>query len=151
MARASYLFCYHDTAVDDPCAVLSHGDPKARHEVFLREAPWSPISRPKRPSSAAPIDRCAWLTVGRESNRFPFRSMLRPCILVPNACLASGPLRLSVGEFYSRLVLSMLHAGEKSAIMAPPAFSHLQPWLGKINEPALACMTAQRVAAGVTR
>ncbi|CAM9342286.1 unnamed protein product, partial [Laminaria digitata] len=32
-----------------------------------------------------------------------------------------------------------------------PVFSALQPWLEKIKNPALACMTAQRVAAGMTR
>lgn len=66
------------------------------------------------------------------------------------------PLRLGVGEFYARLVKGMLKAGEgrDGAASAPspaPVFSTLQSWLEKIKSPVLACLTAQTVAAGMTR
>lgn len=67
---------------------------------------------------------------------------------------AIDPLRLSVGEFYARLVKGMLGT-EGSRDASPsrpvPVFSALQPWLDKIKDPALACMTAQSVALGMTR
>lgn len=67
----------------------------------------------------------------------------------------AGPLRLSVSEFYARLVVGMLgngsRGGGESAPAPTPVFSTLQPWLDKIKNSALACMTAQRVAAGMTR
>ena len=60
---------------------------------------------------------------------------------------------LSVGEFYSRLVKGMLNPGTLAdGTPCPvPVFSSLQPWLDKINAPALACMTAQVVAMGMSR
>lgn len=73
---------------------------------------------------------------------------------IPNG-RQQGPLRLGVGEFYARLVLSMLENGSRGSSAAvqspPPVFSVLQPWLEKIKDPELACMTAQRVAAGMIR
>lgn len=80
----------------------------------------------------------------------------------------TDPLGLGVGEFYSRLVTGMLttasgRAAAKGDVVVAnggtpsagrgvvPTFSALQPWLEKIKDPALACMTAQRVAAGMTR
>lgn len=65
------------------------------------------------------------------------------------------PLRLEVGEFYARLVKGMLkpRGGQNGTDPAAPApvFSTLKPWLDKIKNPALACMTAQTVAAGMCR
>lgn len=67
----------------------------------------------------------------------------------------AGPLRLSVSEFYARLVVGMLgngfRGGGEGAPAPTPVFSTLQPWLDKIKNSALACMTAQRVAAGMMR
>lgn len=66
----------------------------------------------------------------------------------------TDPLGLGVGEFYSRLVTGMLRtgtAGNHPPGLPVPTFSALQPWLDKIKDPALACMTAQRVAAGMAR
>lgn len=74
----------------------------------------------------------------------------------------ADPLGLGVGEFYSRLVTGMLTKaapGEGNGPSTPegggsrpvPTFAALQPWLYKIKDPALACTTAQRVAAGMTR
>ncbi|CAM9795603.1 unnamed protein product [Ascophyllum nodosum] len=107
-------------------------------------------------------------TVGQASNkvylrRLPFRALqkdpwkvLEPQLratsvakLVPLA----DPLGLSVGEFYSRLVKGMLNPGklEDGTPGPAPVFSALRPWLDKINAPALACMTAQTVAVGMSR
>lgn len=72
----------------------------------------------------------------------------------------TDPLGLGVGEFYSRLVTGMLTKGapgdgpavpEGGGSRPVPTFAALQPWLDKIKDPALACMTAQKVAAGMTR
>ncbi len=69
------------------------------------------------------------------------------------------PLGLSVGEFYSRLVTGMLTKGTlgdgpgtpEGRPRPVPTFAALRPWLDKIKDPALACLTAQRVAAGMAR
>lgn len=77
----------------------------------------------------------------------------RLCRTLRNCDEKSDPLGLGVGEFYSRLVTGMLST-EKVGSHTPgpvPTFSALQPWLDKIKDPALACMTAQRVAAGMAR
>lgn len=81
---------------------------------------------------------------------------------IPNTARTKSPkqdpLGLGVGEFYSRLVAGMLNKGtplgngDGASPAGPvPTFSALQPWLEKIKNPALACTTAQRVAASMTR
>eukprot|EP00752_Nemacystus_decipiens_P005910 g5342.t1 len=84
---------------------------------------------------------------------------LRPDSVAKLVPLAD-PLGLGVGEFYSRLVAGMLTKGGPGGGPGTrgegggrpiPTFAALQPWLDKIKDPALACMTAQRVAAGMTR
>lgn len=46
----------------------------------------------------------------------------------------------------------MRGAGTTTTAPGPaPVFSAVQPWLDKIKDPALACMTAQTVAAGMSR
>ncbi|CAM9561470.1 unnamed protein product, partial [Ectocarpus sp. 8 AP-2014] len=77
---------------------------------------------------------------------------------VSNLVPLADPLGLGVGEFYSRLVAGMLNKGtplgdgDGASPPGPvPTFSTLQPWLEKIKNPALACTTAQRVAASMTR
>lgn len=84
------------------------------------------------------------------------QALTRPTLVyVLIFCVRVGkdPLGLSVGEFYSRLVKNMLDAGTlgDGAPGPIPVFSVLKTWIDKIESPALACMTAQSVAVGMTR